>query len=221
MRKLFLVTVALGTLSTPSITIANDTLTNVYISADFLSAEGDLGINDFGVQDITVTVDDADSAGRLTLGFQVNDFFAVEGSLTNSTEGGVTVTGDFDRIINGQRLIFDGTAKIKAEVDPLIFIGAKFTYPIAQRLNVNGVIGQVWWDVAYEGEALVSGSYGGNTFNIGERLSFGSDDGSDVYYGFGVSYEITNQVSADLEFFEAEVDDTDFEAYGAGLTYKF
>jgi opacity protein-like surface antigen len=221
MRKTSLVATAAASLILPSLTSASDSLQNFYISGDILVAEADLGVDDFGGQDINVSVDDADAAGRLSGGFQVNEFFAIEGSISNSTEGGVTVTGDFDRIVNGQRLVFDGTASIDAEADPLIFLGAKFSYPIVERFKVDAIIGQVWWDVAFEGAAQVSGTYGGDSFSIGERVSLGSNDGSDVYYGFGASYAITDQISANAELFQAKIDDTDVDAYSAGLTYRF
>jgi opacity protein-like surface antigen len=221
MRKTSLVATAAASLILPSLTSASDSLQNFYISGDILVAEADLGVDDFGGQDINVSVDDADAAGRLSGGFQVTEFFAIEGSISNSTEGGVTVTGDFDRIVNGQRLIFDGTASIDAEADPLIFLGAKFSYPIVERFKVDAIIGQVWWDVAFEGAAQVSGTYGGDSFSIGERVSLGSNDGSDVYYGFGASYAITDQISANAELFQAKIDDTDVDAYSAGLTYRF
>lgn len=221
MRKTSLVATTAASLILPSLTSASDSLQNFYISGDILVAEADLGVDDFDGQDINVSVDDADAAARLSGGFQVNEFFAIEGSISNSTEGGVTVTGDFDRIVNGQKLIFDGTASIDAEVDPLIFLGAKFSYPIVERFKVDAIIGQVWWDVAFEGAAQVSGTYGGDSFSIGERVSLGSNDGSDVYYGFGASYAITDQISANAELFQAKIDDTDVDAYSAGLTYRF
>jgi opacity protein-like surface antigen len=221
MRKTSLVATAAASLILPSLASASDIFKNFYISGDILVAEADLGVDDFGGQDINVSVDDADAAGRLSGGFQVNEFFAIEGSISNSTEGGVTVTGDFDRIVNGQRLVFDGTASIDAEADPLIFLGAKFSYPIVERFKVDAIIGQVWWDVAFEGAAQVSGTYGGDSFSIGERVSLGSNDGSDVYYGFGASYAITDQISANAELFQAKIDDTDVDAYSAGLTYRF
>lgn len=221
MRKISLATTIAVSLAVPSLANANDNLQNFYISGDVLGAEVDLGVDDFGGQDINVSVDDTDVAGRLSIGFQANDFFAIEGGITNSTEGGVTVTGDFDRIVNGQRLIFDGTVSVDAEVDPLIFLGARFSYPIADRFKVDGVVGQVWWDVSYEGAAQVSGTYGGDSFSIGEKVALGSNDGSDVYYGFGLSYIITDQISANAEVFQSKIDDADFDAYSAGLTYRF
>jgi opacity protein-like surface antigen len=221
MRGIPLVATAAASLILPSLASASDGLQNFYIAGDLLASEVDLGVDDFGGQDINVSVDDTDTAGRLSIGFQANDFFAIEGAITNSIEGGVTVTGDFDRIINGQRLIFDGTASIDAEADPLIFLGAKFSYPVAEKFKADAIVGQVWWDVSFEGTAQVSGSYGGDNFSIGDSVSLGSNDGSDLYYGFGVSYAITDHVSANAEFFQAEIDDADVDAYSAGITYRF
>jgi len=79
-------------------------------------------------------------------------------------------------------------------------------YPI-DRFTVYGKLGNLWW------------SRDGVLASIGGPVKFGSD-GSDLIYGIGFGYDVTDHVDVRLEYRGSDIDH-DSNLASLGLSYRF
>lgn len=98
------------------------------------------------------------------------------------------------------------TAKVTADG---FYFGPRLTLEITPQFEAYGRVGVFTWD------AEVKGSDGFSA----------SDDGTDVYFGIGAAYKISEQVSLGADWtrytFESDGDDVDVDAFGAKLKFNF
>lgn len=89
------------------------------------------------------------------------------------------------------------------------YVGPRLTLELAPKFEAYGRIGMLVWD----GEFKDSDGYSV------------SDDGSDIYFGIGAAYKISDQVSlgADWTRFtvESDGDEADIDTFGAKLKFNF
>lgn len=89
------------------------------------------------------------------------------------------------------------------------YVGPRLTFELAPKFEAYGRIGMLVWD----GEFKDSDGYSV------------SDDGSDIYFGIGAAYKISDQVSlgADWTRFtvESDGDEADIDTFGAKLKFNF
>ena len=101
---------------------------------------------------------------------------------------------------------FAYTATISADG---FYFGPRLTFEITPQFEAYGRAGVFAWDA----EAKDSDGFSA------------SDDGTDVYFGIGAAYKITNQVSLGAEWtryaFEGDGDDFDVDTFGAKLKFNF
>jgi len=138
---------------------------------------------------------DTDIGWKIFGGYEFNKYFAVEGAWVD--------LGDFsDTVIDP---IFFLPGKGKLEIDGLA-ISAVGSYPINEAFTVFGKLGIWAWD------AEVKSSLSGLSSD---------DDGTDVMFGAGGSYNFTKAISvrAEWERFEADGDDADLLSISG--VYKF
>ena len=146
-----------------------------------------------------------DSTGyRLTVGYNVNPNIAFEGSYTYAGEF------DADDDLLAELSFIAGTTVEDASVEidgfELALVGKA---PLTDTVSAYGKFGIFMWDADFD-------------FDIGVLGSFSeSDDGSDPFYGAGVSFGLGQQAALNLEYMLYEASDGDFEAFGAGVTVNF
>lgn len=89
------------------------------------------------------------------------------------------------------------------------YVGPRLTLEITPQFEAYGRVGMLAWDA----EAKDS-----NGFSV-------SDDGTDVYFGIGAAYKISDQVSLGADWtryaFESDGDDADVDTFGAKLKFNF
>lgn len=95
-----------------------------------------------------------------------------------------------------------GGSAVSAEVDGWT-LAAKGILPINEQFDVFGKFGAIMWDV--EGSGAASGI---------------SDDGTDLMYGLGAQYMLTNQfgIVGEWEWFDI---DSDVDLFSVGVLFKF
>jgi len=95
-----------------------------------------------------------------------------------------------------------GGTEVSAEVDGWT-LAAKGTWPVNEQFGVFGKFGAIMWDV--EG---------------GDAAAGASDDGTDLMYGLGAQYMLTNQfgVVGEWEWYDI---DSDVDLFSVGLLFKF
>lgn len=160
---------------------------------------------DTGITAGTATLDEDDNGVTLFFGKKFDENISIEGLYVNLGEA--SLTGD-----NGDTFTYNGTAytfivnngSLTAEAS-LIGVSGIFSHPLSSRFSVFAKLGLVFWD----SEVKVSGS--------GISSSSVSDDGTDLFYGLGGDYKISNDwaVRGAYEIFNFDDEDADMISISA------
>lgn len=151
-----------------------------------------------GISGPGISCDDQDTAFKILGGYQVNPNFAVEVGYTNLGEASASFAGL-------------GTVSVESSGFEVLAVGIA---PVAPNWSLFGKLGFFIWDVdAKDGTGLV-----GNM----------SESGSDLTYGFGVSYDFSKSNALRLEYqVYTDIGDAnttgqdDVSVLGASLIFKF
>lgn len=133
-------------------------------------------------------------------------FFSVGGGYSFNKmfalEAGYTDLGEVE--VSAPALAY--TATISADG---FYFGPRLTFELAPNVEVYGRLGMFAWDV----EAKDS---------LGTSIK---EDGTDIYFGIGAAYKISDQVSLGAEWTrftaESDGDDADMDTFGAKLKFNF
>jgi opacity protein-like surface antigen len=146
-----------------------------------------------------------DSNGyKLTAGYNANENVSLEASFTNLGEF------DADDDLIAVLEFFSGFAIDDAsiEVDGIEFAVLGHA-PLSDTASIFGRVGIFMWDA---------------DFKI-DTVSFGSDsetdDGSDVFFGAGLSFDVGSQAALKVEYTMYDAADGDIDFLGAGLDIRF
>ena len=135
---------------------------------------------------------DADStAYRLYGGYQFNEYFALEAGYMN--------LGSFDeQIQQGGEIV-----PISADADGFTF-AARASVPLGQKFDLHGTVGSFFWDGSNE----IAG--------VGDNVS-----DSNIYFGAGLGYSLSNNVSLTADAAQYELDNVDSTVYTIGFQVNF
>ena len=146
-----------------------------------------------------------DSTGyRLTVGYNVNPNVAVEGSYTYAGE----FDADDDLLAFLSFISPLPVEDASVEVDGIEFavVGKA---PLSDTVSAYGKLGIFMWDAEFNFDFGASGS------------GSDSDDGSDPFYGVGISFDIGEKAALNLEYMFYEASDGDVDVLGAGVMVNF
>jgi opacity protein-like surface antigen len=165
-------------------------------------------------------VDVSDTFGfEVNLGWQFTKVFGVELAYVNFGE--YTVEETYDGIVDGGREIYKGEENGELEAAGLLM---RATLPLADKFDVFGRLGLVYWEISSEGEEIALDENGDEVFS-GTWSSLGDLDGISPLIGFGIDYQIMDNWSVYGEFLYlmAEKEDWEQTAYGVflGAEYRF
>lgn len=80
--------------------------------------------------------------------------------------------------------------------------------------------GVYFWNADSKASATGTLTYAGTTYPVGATAT-ANDSGNDAYYGIGVAYKATKNVSVGADWTRYAVDKTDVDVIGARLKYAF
>ncbi len=186
-------------------TESTDLTNNIYVGAFVGQSSFDASGGDFD----GLSVDDSDTAFKFLAGYQFNDYLSLEGGYANLGELTISaheVEGPYEFKVDGS-----------VEVDGL-FVNVVGSYPVSEQFSLYAKVGLFSWDA----ESELKSSFSSSDPEIPSESyseSF-SDDGSDVFYGVGLTYH-WNEISfrAEYEMFESDGDDVD--VFSIGAVYNF
>ena len=147
--------------------------------------------------------DDSDGY-KLTAGYNANENVSIEASFTNLGEF------DADDDVIAALEFFSGIAIDDASIEvdgiELAVVGHA---PLSDTISIFGRAGIFMWDA----EIKI------------DTVSFGSDsetdDGSDVFFGAGLSFNVGSQAALRVEYTQYSGGDGDIDFIGAGLDFRF
>ena len=180
-----------------------------YSGVGFGQSDYDLGVSDFDDGSvISGSVDETDSAFKIFLGNRVNENVSIEFGYLDLGEA------TFEGVSDGTGLVFKtpGPVSGDAEADGVQFavIG---NVPVNDRLYIMAKAGFFMWDLS----ASLSDITGTES---------GDEDGTDLFFGLGLNYAITDKVSirGEWEMYSMDIGfagDIDVNLLSAGVTFRF
>ena len=146
-----------------------------------------------------------DSNGyKLTAGYNANEYVSIEASLTN--------LGEFDAdddVVAALNFIpgfaIEGAS---VEVDGIEF-GLVGHAPLSETISIFGRAGIFIWEAEYTIDTVSFGS------------DSDTDDGSDAFFGAGLSFDVGSQAALRVEYTVYDAADSDIDFLGAGLDIRF
>ena len=203
--------VALGAAAASAARAADDAgpYVGASIGRSHLTAGSDKIDGAFAAQGLgaTTSLDRNDTSYALTLGYRVNKFFAVEGNYIDFGKYSLTSAVNSPALdsING---------RYKADGFDLAAVGI---LPLDYGFSAYGKLGALWSKAKLD--AASTGAVG---------VSNESHSGTSLTYGLGVSYDLTRNVSTNLEWNRFDhigsadsTGRTDANVYSLGIAYRF
>lgn len=155
---------------------------------------------------VPISCDDSDTGWKIFIGYQFNDYFAVEGGYVDfgKAKANGTITGV--------------TVSASAEANSWELVGVA-GWPFTPQFSVYGKAGLHRWDL----DVTATGSVPG--FSV---TASGSDKGTDFTFGLGAKYSITQNIIVRAEwqrYKDVGSDNTggksDIDLLSLGLLYRF
>lgn len=153
-----------------------------------------------------ISDDDTDQFGSVFLGYQINDYVAVQGGYYDFGDS------DFAGVSDGSGNSWS-PGNVHANLDSDGWeLGVLARWPIAPRWYALGFLGWLWWDST-------------ETFIDNGFVSVEEDSGSDFSYALGLEYDIGRPDRILYRFMvsEHEVDESSYDIVGAAaeIVYRF
>ena len=209
----------LSLVSTLPLAVSAEDSSKTYFSA------GMMFITDKGLDELKgtgVTIDDNDTIANFSLGYKVSPSLALEGSIISGGEVSASLSGDESGTFQGKTYSASGTVTVKAKTDTSYLFGLKYSGKIGSYpLSLNMKAGQLFWDVDYIASASGTITYGGTTYSGSTTETLLAVDGSDLYFGIGMSYELSNNSSIDLDYISTEINGSDINGYSLSWVGNF
>ena len=151
-----------------------------------------IGTSDLNEDFDGLTIDTDATAFRVIAGWRFNEYFAIE--------GGYHDFGDFEQTvdINGT----PATASLSADGFTFGIAGA---LPLSEKFALTGRLGMFFWDGAAE-------------IN---NVSQASPEDSNLYYGAGASYAVTERFSLNADWSRYDLEESQSDVLSAGFQYRF
>ena len=173
-----------------------------YVEFSILDSSWDTGVSNVS----GATLDEDDSGFAITGGMPLSDNLDLEIGYADFGEGSLSGssgnTFDYDSV----SYTFNATATIQLEGDS-IFIGLKPKMSLTDSISAYARLGFNMWDTTL-------------TVSTGTASADVSDDGNDLYYGFGVSGKMGG-LNISLSHSNYEFDSDDVDSTSLSVSFKF
>lgn len=155
--------------------------------------------------------DDDDLGWKVFAGYKFNKYLAIEGgSVDFGQADGDTFFLNVDTLE-----IVPGTLEIKVDG---FFLSGMAEWPINNKFSVLVKLGMIYWDIEFDATDVAD-----NLELIGDE----DENGTDVFYGLGAQYKITDNLAlrAEWERFnnigDSEIGATDIDLISGGIVLQF
>lgn len=168
---------------------------------------------------VGITIDDSDNAVTFGIGYQIDKNLSFEASIGKPSVYSATYTSNGTGTIGGKSFTSSVDAIIEAEMDTSYTLGMKYSQPINNKFKLHGGAGVLFWDVNVTGKSSVELIYNGVTYSDSQEVLLYQNDGSDLYYGVGGSYELVKGASVNVDYLKMEVDDADLDGVSLAVVF--
>ena len=195
----FLSILFVGVFMIPATSIADN---GKYVEFSILDSSYDSGVSNVS----GATLDEDDSGFAITGGMPLGDNLDLEIGYADFGEASLSGSSGNTFDYEGVSYTFNATATIQLEGES-IFIGLKPKMSLTDSINAYARLGFNMWDTTL-------------TVSTGTASADVSDDGNDLYYGFGVS-GVIGGLDVSLSHSNYEFDSDDVDSTALSISFKF
>jgi long-subunit fatty acid transport protein len=193
----------------------------LYVEAGVTYIKADLGVGETSGNNLTITVDDTDTAPILVVGFKVADNLALEAGIIGKVDVGISVTANYNGSLYGRTVVANGRLDVTGEGKESYMLGGAFTIPVNDKFDLVARAGVMWWDVDYYLSANVAGTVNGTAFAVNQKVFLQSADGADPYFGVGATYKFTKNWALKADYLRTKIDDADVDSMSLRISYLY
>ena len=150
-----------------------------------------------GITMSSVDVDDENAGVKVFGGYNFNQYFGIE--------GGYVYLGEYDSTFNITAPVAEASA-VNSDVYGLMFAGVA-SFPITNNAKLFGKLGLFRWES--------DSSINSNLYAVVD------DDGTDVMFGLGANYKVTDNALMRIEWERYALDKSDIDLFSIGMQYNF
>jgi len=202
----------------PFTAAAEETESKTYFNAGMMFLSMD-SLND--LKGTGITIDDDATVLNFGVGYNVSPNLALEAGILTEEEISTTVSSGLSGTINGTAYTVNASASVKAKANNTYLLGIKYSTATESPLNFNVKAGLMFWDIDYIASLNGTLTYGGTNYTVSQNLQFDTAKGNDPYYGFGVTYDLSNTSSFGLDYFTSEIHNDDISGFSLAYMRKF
>ena len=201
----------------PFTSSAEESQSKTYFNAGMMFLSMD-SLND--LKGTGVTIDDDATVVTLGVGYNVSPSIALEAGILTGEEISATIPG-MSGTINGNAFTFSGSGTVKAKANNTYLFGIKYSSDNDSPLNFNAKTGAMYWDIDYLASLNGTLTYLGTQYAVTSEYQFDTQRGIDPYYGFGVTYDLSNTSSFGLDYFTSEIHNDSISGFSVAFVSKF
>jgi len=196
--------------SQPTPSVAEDLAApGLYITASVGHAKLDYSVE--GATD----EDNTDTAYSVGIGYGFSNYIAIEtGWLDLGQASASGVSGTFA----GKPWTASKPVTVVAEADGF-YLGPIVTPVVTEKFKAYAKVGVYFWDMDLELSVPGTLTYDGITYTSGRVDA--SESGEDLYFGFGASFDITEQFTVRTDWTRYEVYGESIDLIAVGIVFKF
>lgn len=150
-----------------------------------------------GVIMSSIDIDDENAGVKVFGGYNFNQYFGIE--------GGYVYLGEYDSTFNITAPVAEASA-VNSDVYGFMFAGVA-SFPITNNAKLFGKVGLLRWES--------DSSINSNLYTVID------DDGTDVMFGFGANYKVTDNALMRIEWERYALDKSDIDLFSIGMQYNF
>ena len=182
-----------------------------------------------------------DVVGNFVAGYQLFPNLSVEGGLITSAEvhsissSSSTTSGTTD----GKAYSISANAGLKTSSNTAYLLGVNYSVPLPNVTNnlpfpkfirnlqsdnnmeLYSKAGLLFWGVDYSLYLDGTITFDGTTYNPNGSIPFASAKGSNMYFGIGVSYPLTNEASIRTEYTRSKIAGVNIGGLSSSAVFKF
>lgn len=176
-------------------------------NSDLTQAESGGVLPTSGVIASQFNVEDARVGWKFNVGFDLTRNFAIKAGYMDLNEA----TSDTSTAIADPAIFGHQANKSLTTTAEGFSLGSVYRYNVTDALGFTGSVGVFNWESNLEAQSLTGGSQA-----LGDQTG-----GTDIYFGLGGGYKLTEEVSLSIEWEHYKLNDEDTDMLSIGVNYHF
>lgn len=176
---------------------------------DVQSKDESLAQDNTSVSVTNVAVDDSRNGWKVNVEFDLSEHFAIGAAYVDlqDVELDINAIGN-----NSEQKLFSPGRKIMANSADGFTLESIYHYNLSDNLGLTGSIGVFNWQGDFQNQSLSVNP---------QSKSNPSDSGTDVYFGLGGGYQLTEDMTLEVNWEHYKLDNEATQMWSIGLNYHF